>query len=68
MNQSEAIQWLDDHGGRWCVRASSAAILVVASVGSNQESQTITNLTCDDVDDALVDVVDRVRATARRQK
>lgn len=57
MNLREAIQWLDERGGRWCVRASAAACIVVATVGALRVEVPAARLNVSAVDCALVNAV-----------
>lgn len=68
MNLHEALQWLDERGGRWSVRASSAVCMVVVAVGSSQVVVPATNLTPEEIDDALVDAVQELRTTMIERK
>lgn len=61
MRYPEAVSWLDQRGGRWTVHATSAAcVVVVASLGTVQISAPATGLSCESVDAALVEAVDRL--------
>ena len=57
MNLRESMQWLDERGGRWCVRASAAACVVVATVGPLRVEVPAGRLSASAVDVALVDAV-----------
>jgi hypothetical protein len=62
MQYRDALSWLDQCGGKWAVHATSAAcVVVVASLGSVQVEATANCLSCECVDAALVDAVDRIR-------
>jgi hypothetical protein len=62
MQYREAITWLDQHGGRWAVHATSAAcVVVVASMGSVEIQAPAQGLSCDSVDAALIEAVDQMR-------
>jgi hypothetical protein len=57
MNLREATQWLDERGGRWCVRATAAACVVIATVGALRVEVPAGRLNVTAVDGALVSAV-----------
>ncbi|MBI5536886.1 MAG: hypothetical protein HY898_29470 [Deltaproteobacteria bacterium] len=57
MNLREATQWLDERGGRWCVRATAAACVVVATLGALRVEVPAGRLSANAVDSALLDAV-----------
>jgi hypothetical protein len=57
MNLREAMQWLEERGGRWCVRATAAACVVVATVGPLSVEMPAGRLQVDAVNGALVEAV-----------
>lgn len=61
LSYSESLQWLDDRGGMWAVRATAAAILVIVAIGSVRVTHVAQNLSTPAVHKALVDAVHDVR-------
>jgi hypothetical protein len=61
MTYDEAMQWLDDHGGAWSVRATRWACAVTATLGSRRIVIDSVQLTTMRVDEALVDAISRIR-------
>jgi hypothetical protein len=62
MQYREAVMWLDQCGGRWAVHATSAAgVVVVASLGSVQVETPANCLSCECVDAAVAEAVDRIK-------
>ncbi len=61
MKSSDAMQWLDDHGGRWCVRATRARCVVVATLGADQAKAAFRSLEPEAVSAALVCAVRKLR-------
>lgn len=57
MNLREATQWLDERGGRWCVRATAAACVVVATLGALRVEVPAGRLSANAVDSALLNAV-----------
>lgn len=65
MNPHDAMQWLDDRGGGWCVRAHSGGCVVVANLGPKRVEVPARRLDRDDVDGALVRAVLELRGLGR---
>jgi len=62
MTYREALTWLDQHGGRWAVHATSAAcVVVVVSLGSVQVRAPAKGLSSECVDAALLDAIHEIR-------
>ncbi len=61
MKRSDAMRWLDEQGGQWCVRATSASCAVVAILGSMTVKTPFANLHAEDIGNALVAAVTRLQ-------
>ncbi len=61
MKCADAMQWLDEHGGRWCVRATQATCVVIATLGQVQVLARSQTLNSADVGDALITVVQELQ-------
>ena len=57
MDNREAIRWLDEHGGRWWVRATQATCFVIATLGPAKVQAPIRSLRATEVNEALVAAV-----------
>ncbi len=57
----EAVRWLRERGGAWSVRATRAACIVVAVLGTVMVEVPALDLSSANVDDALVDAVEQLR-------
>lgn len=57
----EALYWLDERGGRWSTRASRSAVNVVVTLGGQQVRATAQRLHPEEVRQALVAAVQRLR-------
>jgi hypothetical protein len=68
MTMSEAVTWLDAHGGSWSVRATRALCVVVAVMGPSRVVVRAGELTADAVEEALDSAVDRLRMSESPNK
>jgi hypothetical protein len=61
LSYGEALHWLDDHGGRWCVQATRATCLVIATLGPARARAVARSLEIGDVNEALVAAVTQLQ-------
>jgi hypothetical protein len=54
MSYREALDWLDEHGGHWCVQATRATCFVVATLGPAKVRAPVRFLDAAEVNDAIV--------------
>jgi hypothetical protein len=66
MKSSEAIDWLYRHGGRWSVRATSAACLVTVALGGQERTVRTSRLEASLVEEAVADAVEEIKADRKR--
>ena len=61
MQYPEALLWLERQGGKWAVHATSTdRVVVVASLDAAEVSTAAMNLSCESIDAALIEAVDRL--------
>jgi hypothetical protein len=66
MKAFEAIDWLYRHGGRWSVRATSAACLVTVALGGRERTVRTSRLDASLVEEAVADAVEEIQADTKR--